>query len=218
MISAYKIIDRQSWHRKDHHQFYSQFSSPCFNLCVPVAAQNIYECAKDNDVSFFQLALYGILRAANLVPQLKQRMSGDDIIEFANIKVMTPILTTTDGFRQIWCENALSFADFTTEVTRNIETAKTAEPAPMKAEAEDYFCASCLPWVHFSSITHAEFNASSAVPTLTWGKLKNGVIPVAGKFNHAFVDGIHAGRFFAYLEEVFADPSSLWQPECRNSD
>ncbi|VTN09547.1 Uncharacterised protein [Raoultella terrigena] len=50
------------------------------------------------------------------------------------------------------------------------------------------------------------------MPALTWGKLKNGVIPVAGKFNHAFVDGLHASRFFAAIESGFADPDALWRP------
>jgi chloramphenicol O-acetyltransferase type A len=38
------------------------------------------------------------------------------------------------------------------------------------------------------------------------------VIPVAGRFNHAFVDGLHASRFFALVEEGFSDPERLWQP------
>lgn len=44
------------------------------------------------------------------------------------------------------------------------------------------------------------------------GKLQNGVIPVAGRFNHAFVDGLHASRFYALVEEGFNDPERLWLP------
>ena len=62
-------------------------------------------------------------------------------------------------------------------------------------------------------MTHAEYYVGAAVPALTWGKLKNGIIPVAGKFNHAFVDGLHASRFFARVEEGFAEPETLWQAE-----
>ncbi|PWS15411.1 CatA-like O-acetyltransferase, partial [Klebsiella pneumoniae] len=46
----------------------------------------------------------------------------------------------------------------------------------------------------------------------TWGKLKNGIIPVAGRFNHAFVDGQHASRFYAEVEYYFANPQALWLP------
>lgn len=61
-------------------------------------------------------------------------------------------------------------------------------------------------------MTHAEYAVGAAVPALTWGKLQNGVIPVAGRFNHAFVDGLHASRFYALVEEGFNDPERLWLP------
>lgn len=77
-------------------------------------------------------------------------------------------------------------------------------------EEENFFCASCLPWLHFSAMTHAEYYVGAAVPALTWGKLKNGIIPVAGRFNHAFVDGLHASRFYAEVEYYFANPQALW--------
>ena len=91
-MSTYHVIDKESWHRRDHFEFYRTFANPSFNLCVPVEAQRLYECAKDRQVSFFQLALYALLRAANAVPQLKQRMRGDDIIEYDDIAVMTPVI------------------------------------------------------------------------------------------------------------------------------
>ena len=56
-------------------------------------------------------------------------------------------------------------------------------------------------------MTHAEYAVGAAVPALTWGKLQNGVIPVAGRFNHAFVDGLHASRFYALVEEDLLTPS-----------
>lgn len=212
-MTAYEVIDKEKWHRKEHYDFYSKLDSPCFNLCVLIDAQKLYKFAKDKNESFFQLALYGILRAANAIPQLKQRRLGSDIIEYSSINVMTPIMTAQEGFRQILCENTPLFSEFTAKVTRKIEKAKKSEAGPMVVQDENFFCASCLPWVHFSSITHAEFHFGATVPTLTWGKLKNGVIPVACKFNHAFVDGLHASRFFARIEDNFANPDSLCVPE-----
>ncbi|STT07879.1 Chloramphenicol acetyltransferase [Klebsiella michiganensis] len=200
-MANYRVIDKQNWPRKDHFDFYRGFANPSFNLCVPVEAQRLYECAKDRGVSFFQLALYALVRAANGVPQLKQRLLGDDIIEYDQLAVMTPVMTAQEGFRQVWCDNAADFAAFSHAATPNIEAAKHTAPAPLIVNGENFFCASCLPWLHFSAITHAEYYVGAAVPALTWGKLKNGIIPVAGKFNHAFVDGLHASRFFARVEE-----------------
>ena len=171
-MANYRVIDNQNWPRKDHFDFYRGFANPSFNLCVPVEAQRLYECAKDRGVSFFQLALYALVRAANGVPQLKQRQLGDDIIEYDQLAVMTPVMTAQEGFRQVWCDNAADFAAFSHAATPNIEAAKHTAPAPLIVNGENFFCASCLPWLHFSAITHAEYYVGAAVPALTWGKLK----------------------------------------------
>lgn len=97
-MANYRVIDKQNWPRKDHFDFYRGFANPSFNLCVPVEAQRLYECAKDRGVSFFQLALYALVRAANGVPQLKQRLLGDDIIEYDQLAVMTPVMTARKAF------------------------------------------------------------------------------------------------------------------------
>ncbi len=52
-MARYRIIDTATWPRRDHFTFYRQFANPSFNLCVPIAAQRLYECAKDRRVSFF---------------------------------------------------------------------------------------------------------------------------------------------------------------------
>lgn len=58
-MAHYRIIDTASWPRRDHFTFYRQFANPSFNLCVPIAAQRLYECAKDRRVSFFRPAARG---------------------------------------------------------------------------------------------------------------------------------------------------------------
>ncbi|MGN2397020.1 CatA-like O-acetyltransferase, partial [Klebsiella quasipneumoniae] len=102
-MARYRIIDTAAWPRRDHFTFYRQFANPSFNLCVPIEAQRLYECAKDRRVSFFQLALYALLRAANGVPQLRQRVRDGEVIEYHSLAVMTPVMTVEEGFRQVWC-------------------------------------------------------------------------------------------------------------------
>ncbi len=92
-MAHYRIIDTASPAPPGPFHFYRQFANPSFNLCVPIAAQRLYECAKERRVSFFQLALYALLRAANGVPQLRQRVRNDEVIEYDSLAVMTPVMT-----------------------------------------------------------------------------------------------------------------------------
>ncbi len=138
-----------------------------------------------------------LLRAANGVPQLRQRVRNDEVIEYDSLAVMTPVMTVGEGFRQVWCDNAPEFTASAPRPRRRLSRQERHPSAPLIVDGEHFICASCLPWLHFTSMTHAEYAVGAAVPALTWGKLQNGVIPVAGRFNHAFVDGLHASRFYA---------------------
>ncbi len=93
---------------------------------------------------------------------------------------MTPVMTVGEGFRQVWCDNAPEFTAFSAAATPKIVAARETSPAPLIVDGEHLICASCLPWLHFTSMTHAEYAVGAAVPALTLGKLQNGVIPVAG--------------------------------------
>lgn len=209
-MNAYRTIDRETWPRRELFDFYMTFDNPCFNISVPLEASALHTCARDRKESFFLLALYAILRAANGVPQVRQRLVDGIPVEFESIAVMTPVMTEQELFRQIWCEYAPAFPAFAADVAPRAEAAKYGAPSPLEEHGEDFLCASCLPWVHFSAVSQAEYRFGQSVPILSWGKLKNGIIPVSCKFNHSFVDGLHAGRFFAGLEASFANPDTLW--------
>ncbi len=73
---------------------------------------------------FFQLALYALLRAANGVPQLRQRVRNDEVIEYDSLAVMTPVMTVEEGFRQVWCDNAPEFTIFSDAATPKIVAAR----------------------------------------------------------------------------------------------
>lgn len=209
-MNTCRIIEKQGWPRTGLFDFYQQFDDPCFNISASLAGQALYDAARQRGESFFLLALYAVLRAANAVPQIRQRVIEGRIIEFERIAVMTPIMTEQELFRQIWCEYAPTFAEFAADAAPKVAGAKRNAPSPMADHGEDFLCASCLPWLHFTSVTQAEFRYGQAIPILAWGRLHNGLIPISVKFNHSFVDGLHASRFFAHIENSFTRPDTLW--------
>ena len=91
-MNSYRKIDLETWPRRELFAFYRTFDAPCYNLTVKVEAEPIHTFAKARGESFFLLSLYAILRAANAVPQLRQRIIGGEVIEFEQIAVMTPIM------------------------------------------------------------------------------------------------------------------------------
>lgn len=207
-----RVIEKETWPRKELFDFYQKFDAPCFNISVSIAAQPLYDYAKRRNESFFLLALYAILRAANAVPQIRQRVMDGNIVEFEKIAVMTPIMTEQELFRQIWCEYEPTYAEFVKDAAAKVEAARQNTPSPTTGHGEDFLCASCLPWLHFTSITQAEHHFHQQVPILAWGKMKDGLVPFSCKFSHSFMDGLHASRFFENIETSFTHPDTLYNP------
>ena len=218
-MNQYKEIDLETWPRRKLYEFYRKFDTPCFNITVSLNAERIHAFAKAHGKSFFLLCLYAILRAANAVPQVRQRTVDGQPVEFTRLAVMTPIMTKSEMFQQIWCEYAPDFMAFKQSAVPLVEKAKSGEPSPMEDHGQDFFCASCLPWLHFGSITQAQYTFDQSVPILAWGKLENGKIPISVQFDHCFMDGLFVSRFFEHIRHGFEEPEALlmrnrWSPSC----
>ncbi len=209
-MNAYTVLHPQSWPRQKTFEAYRKFANPAFHITVSVEAEKLFAFARERGESVFLLALYAILRAANVVPQIRHRIVDGQPVEFERIAAMTPIMTEQELFRQAWCEYIPGFAHFKAAALPEIERAKRGEPNMDQAErGEDFLCASCVPFLHFDSLTQADASFDQTVPILAWGKLKNGLVPISVRLNHCFVDGLHAGRFFMEIEHAFANPETL---------
>lgn len=212
-MTPYRVVDMDTWERKDVFGFFHAFANPSINVTVPLDAQRLYQYAKDMGASFFLLCLYSILRASNMVPQVRQRIRADGaVIEFTRVAAMTPIMTPAETFCQIWCDYTPGFGLFAENTASLVAAGKGGTSNMPPNFGEDFVCASAIPWLHFSAFSQADQTFEQSVPILAWGKMVKGTIPVAGKFHHGLLDGLHFSRFFASIEHSFATPESLLEP------
>ena len=68
-----------------------------------------------------------------------------------------------------------------------------------------------IPWVSFTSFSHPMHLAQSdSVPRFAWGKIfEEGdslKMPLDVQVHHALMDGLHVGRYYALVEELFRCP------------
>ena len=143
------------------------------------------------------------------MPQLRQRVRDGEVIEYDSPAVMTPVMTVEEGFRRM-VRQRCRVHRLQRAATPKIVAARETSPAPLIVDGEHFICASCLPWLHFTSMTHAEYAVGAAVPALT-GETAERRDPGGRAFNHAFVDGLHASRFLP-SSKGFRDPERFWQP------
>lgn len=213
-MNPMSVIDLETWKRRRHFEFYMGFDCSMYNITLTPGIRPLYEHAKSEGKSFFLLTLYAILKSANAVPQFRQRQLNDGrIVEFYALDVMTPVMTPDEQFTQVMLPFSQSFSEFSQTAAPFIAAAKAGEIPQQSATTPrlDFICASCLPWFSFVSISQAKLSFNhQAVPVLAWGKMTDDFkVPLSIQVHHAFVDGLHVGRFYEELEESFMHPESL---------
>jgi hypothetical protein len=82
------------------------------------------------------------------------------------------------------------------------------EPEP---EAPTLVHCTTLPWLHFTSFTHARDPAQGTDnPKLAFGQLRQAEarwwLPLCVDVHHALVDGVHVGRFVQAFEALLQSP------------
>lgn len=80
-----RIIDIESWNRKEHFEFFSKMASPYFGIVTEVDCTNAYDFAKENAISFFAHYLHKSMIAINSVDELKYRIVEDKVVSFDKI-------------------------------------------------------------------------------------------------------------------------------------
>lgn len=213
-MNSMSVIDLETWKRRRHFEFYMGFDCAMFNITLAPGIRPLYDHAKLEGKSFFLLTLYAISKAVNAVPQFRQRQLDDGrIVEFHALDSMTPVIAPDEQFTQVMLPFSQSFSEFSQTAAPLIAAAKSGDIPQQSVTTPrlDFICASCLPWFSFVSISQAKLNFThQAIPALAWGKMTDDFkVPLSIQLHHAFVDGLHVGRFYEELEESFMHPESL---------
>lgn len=210
-MNTFTEIDLEHWHRKEQFLYYRSFENQLFNITLEFHAGKLHRFAKERGESFFLRTLHAILRAVDATPQMRRKVLDDGrLVEFEHLAALTPILRPDREFTMALCEYAERFCDFLPNAAPAVAAAKRGSFDPAIRTRNDYLCASCLPSVHFLSLSQAALRLDQTIVILAWGGMdRRGRIPLALQLNHSLVDGAHVAAFAETLEGLFDQPESL---------
>lgn len=212
-------LDLGTWNRRDHFAFYRGYDNPYFNVCAPVDVTRLLErCRSQGGPSFFLASLWASLAAVNEIEELRYRIRGDDVVVHDRVHGGSTVLVPDGTFRFAYFDHDPDFWAFAEGAADVLEGVR-AEMGPLEArpERDDLIHASIIPWVAFTSFSHARrWGTDDSVPKVVFGRHhRDGDadrMPVSIEVHHALVDGLHVGRFFErfqyHLDEVAAESLS----------
>ena len=206
-----RYIDMQTWSRRNHFRLFNTFNHPHFNMCVNVDATAFYPFVKSNGHSLTVSMVYIIARASNAIPEFRQRIRGDQVVEHEIVNPGFSILIDKDLFSFCPVEYIENFSEFARRAAKNIADVKSRPDLENNPDKDDVLYMSPIPWVSFTSFTHPmQFHPTDSIPRFAWGKyfkendrLK---MPLSVQGHHAVMDGIHMGRFYEQVQDYLHHP------------
>ena len=116
-----KIIDLETFPRRSHYEFFKSYAYPYMGITANVDVTNLYDTAKKTGGSPFLAFLWAAANAANSVPELRQRIVNDQIVEYAHCNTAHTVALPDGTF--VNCRRA--FAEFQSYGKQCQEEAKT---------------------------------------------------------------------------------------------
>ena len=204
-----KIINIDSWKRKEHFELFSEFDEPFFGITTEIDCTYAYNFTKESEISFFAHYLHKSLIAANQIEELKYRIKNDDVVVFDKIDA-SPTIGRKDGtFAFSFIEYDPAFEKFYNSLLAEIEAVKNSVGLRAKNDAEkiDVIHFSSIPWIKFTGLTHARnLKVVDTCPKITFGKVYENnnklMMPISINAHHGFVDGKHVGNFLEIYQDL----------------
>jgi len=210
-----RYIDMQTWPRRKHFKLFSSFDHPHFSMCVNLDVTALYPFVKRNGYSLTIAMVYVISRASNAIPEFRQRIRGEQVVEHEVVHPGFSILIDNDLFGFCDVDYIENFSEFATSAKKKIADLK-AQPLDLENNPamDNMLYMSPIPWVSFTSFSHPmQLHPADSIPRFAWGKyFKEGdtlKMPLSVQGHHAVMDGIHMGRFYETVQEYLHHPDGV---------
>jgi chloramphenicol O-acetyltransferase type A len=203
-----KIIDIETWNRKEHFAFFYRMDYPQYNICANIDITRFLSLVKENGWPFYYAMIYAASEAANQIDNFKFRIRKGQVILHDRVH---PSFTDVAGeendlFKFVTVEMENSLPAFVEKAQHQSTNQKIYfDYAPLKGR-DDFLYITCIPWVSFTSMSHTiGLNRDDSVPRLSWGKyFREGekvLLPFSVQVHHALADGSHVGQYFEKLQD-----------------
>ena len=187
------VIDKETWPRREHYDFFVPMSDPFYTLTFPVDVTALRAWCKANRQPFYPAMVYAVTKAMEKVDAFHYKDRDGVIVRHDTlVPSFTDLKPGGDLFYIVTLEAGEDPADF----CRRAKEQSAAQTAFITDEPWDgdqlvYF--TCLPWFPVS------------VPRAAWGRWEEQgdrtSLLVSLELNHRLLDGVHVGKCYEALNE-----------------
>ena len=214
---ARKHINMTTYPRMDHFKHFLSMDEPMASVTVQVDVTDFVPRLKAAGRPFFLSFQYCAVRAANRIPEFRQRIVDEGIVEYDFCNPSYTVGLPDGTYRYCLVNVNQPYSQYLEEGRIKQDAALHAEHLEEEGDVLSLFFTSCVPWLNYTEAMMPYPNHRFSIPNICWGgyktekylALENGQvvekvkisIPVTLLINHALIDGIHIGQFYRNLDE-----------------
>lgn len=209
-----KTIDLQTYPRKSHFEFFKNMAYPYVGFTANMDVTQLLQRAKELGGSGFGACLYAAAKAANRVPELRQRIVGNGIVEFDHCDTAHTVALPDHTFCNCRTDCRRSLEEFLPYAKRRQQEASKRHGFVTTQEDEtDLIFLSCVPWIEFTQVIQPTPIPADSNPRIVFGKYIHRddrvLMPLSIQANHALADGYHLGRFYEEFAAICREESHV---------
>lgn len=202
---SYRYLDMDEYKRRNHFNYFKSLSYPYVGITVNVRITDFLAVIKEHHLPFFLTFNYYVANAANQIPEFRQRIEGDSIIEFDNCKTSHTVGLEDGTYCYCMLDCSSLFQEYLPRAIQLQEMAKQERICQDQEDVKALIFISSLPWTTYTGLIQPTPIPADSNPRITWGAYfvqdSETFIPVSVLCNHAIVDGLHISKFYEALNK-----------------
>lgn len=148
-----KVIDMNTYKRKDHFDYFRSLAYPYVGVTVDVDITDFLEKIKEKKYPFFLSFLWCVNQACNEIPQFRQRIVNDSIVEYEYCHTSHTVSKEDETYAYCTLDARMSLDEFIQKSLPIHNRAKEKGNIEESAEeAQSLIFISTLPWISYTSL------------------------------------------------------------------
>lgn len=199
------VINMENYPRRAHFDYFKNLAYPYLGITSNVDITQFVKRQKSEKTPFFLSFLYEVSEAVNQIPEFRQRIVGNTIVEYTRCDTSHTVAKADGTFAYCRLQSNQTFQEFLPYAMQQQEKTKHSGTIEEGVENESFIFISTLPWLEYTTLIQPTPVPADSNPRITWGKYfyqdQQILMPVTVLVNHALVDGKHIADFYRQLEE-----------------
>lgn len=207
---AYRIIDMDAYVRRDHFNYFRSLAYPYVGTTVDMDVTRLLDFCRKQGCSFYLTFMHAAALAADQVPEFRQRIRGDGIVEYDECPTSHTEPLEDGTYCYCTLHHHMGFFDYLKEAEEKRAECKN-NGIVEDEDVESMYFVSSLPWLHYNSLIQPVAGRDESNPRITWGRYEKNadgryMMPVSVLVHHALADGVHIAAFYENVSRFLEDP------------